>query len=114
MPRVVLSDDEPFIKNMDDHEIDRRKKALDRYLYEMANNLSPVAMALVMYMKMSISQSEYSSIRAEQDPQKQVTKLIDSVRSRPHIFEEFCSAIDEMNHSSLAMKLRCKYLNCSN
>ena len=108
------SNDEPFVKNMDNHEIARRKKALDKFLYEMTINLSPVAMALVMYMKMSISQSEYSSIRAEKDPQKQVTKLIESVRSRPHIFEEFCSAIDEMNHSTLAMNLRCKYLNCSN
>ena len=94
---------------MDEKERQKRLYALDKHTYDMTKKLAPVIGGLVLMLRSHISDIEYNAISSTSNPMEKVEKLIESVKTRLEIFDEFCSALKEMKHHNLAKVLYGKH-----
>ena len=94
---------------MDEQEKQRIQSALDQHGYDITLQLSPVIDGLVLKLKKDISEVEYNNITSENNSMKKVQLLLESIRTRPHIFGVFCNALKELKHNDLATTLLCMF-----
>lgn len=94
---------------MDEKEKLRVTHALDEYAHVMVQQLTQVVGELLLKLKIHISDMEYHNINSEANSMEKVWLLVDSIRTRPHIFDAFCDALEAVKHTELANKLRCEF-----
>ena len=97
------------ITAMDEQEKQQRIDALDKYAYDITQQLVPVIDGLVLKLKQVITEVEYSNISSTSNPMKKVELLMKSIRARLLTFDAFCNALEELKHDNLAQSLRCMF-----
>ena len=98
---------------MDEREKQRIIRTLDHHAFDITQQLAPVVDGLVLKLKQDITELEYNNMSCTSNPMKKVELLLASIRTRPHTFDVFCNALEELKHEDLAKSLRCMFHTCS-